>query len=632
MSTNYHISQINVQSYYFELTISDTSKPTIIEIKIDASKSKRANYHDLPPIFGARKEKQPEIEYDADGKVKTFFSDYFDSNGFYGQKNYLYVKIPKTENGESQNWFLIMHVPMYSTYVYDIQASQSSLEQCPQNCMSDNVQKGYCVQGECQCYDNRIDEDCGIEAPLLHPEIKKSLTVSIDDLTYFYYEMPDDATYINSDIQLEITKYDDSSLILYTNLGLDSQLSYVPTNLWAEAANIVSEKESEFLIPNQYLIKDNETKKITFALQCLENKNVGVDLKITVIGDEDNGNSNTTLMIVYFVLSIVGFILLVWIILTIIRIKNKNQMAQQQLQLQVQAMRRRNIQQQSQFLTKEEIDKYLPSISFLDLKKQHSKKIEDGESCSVCLLEFENSSMVRSTPCNHLFCQECLESWLKKHDNCPLCREELSKKKLKEMFKLNQEGKKTQKLKKKVYPLGQNQENQNVEQQNQQNLQVIEIKSNQQQNQQQIQQQQQLQQQQQSSQIQNGNQSNIPSQQLQYPIQSQSYLNTQNSQNRSSVQQLPKISQQHSSNNLIIGGQNENLDYQQQQNLQQQQDNHLNDNQAQQNKRMRNQRSSQSIRQGVQLQENRENHSNQNDNSNILFQQDYSNEVQNLDN
>ena len=42
--------------------------------------------------------------------------------------------------------------------------------------------------------------------------------------------------------------------------------------------------------------------------------------------------------------------------------------------------------------------------------------------CSVCLCEFEENNNVRMSICHHIFHASCLESWLSKHENCPLCR------------------------------------------------------------------------------------------------------------------------------------------------------------------------------------------------------------------
>jgi hypothetical protein len=42
--------------------------------------------------------------------------------------------------------------------------------------------------------------------------------------------------------------------------------------------------------------------------------------------------------------------------------------------------------------------------------------------CSVCMDIFSTSGLSRTLPCNHSFHATCIDSWLEKHGNCPLCR------------------------------------------------------------------------------------------------------------------------------------------------------------------------------------------------------------------
>ncbi|KAL7166859.1 hypothetical protein ACSBR2_037515 [Camellia fascicularis] len=47
----------------------------------------------------------------------------------------------------------------------------------------------------------------------------------------------------------------------------------------------------------------------------------------------------------------------------------------------------------------------------------------ESTDCSVCLSEFEDDESVRLLPkCNHAFHVPCIDTWLKSHSNCPLCR------------------------------------------------------------------------------------------------------------------------------------------------------------------------------------------------------------------
>ncbi|ERN01108.1 hypothetical protein AMTRI_Chr03g52520 [Amborella trichopoda] len=47
----------------------------------------------------------------------------------------------------------------------------------------------------------------------------------------------------------------------------------------------------------------------------------------------------------------------------------------------------------------------------------------EGTDCSVCLSEFQEDESVRLLPkCSHAFHVYCIDTWLRSHSNCPLCR------------------------------------------------------------------------------------------------------------------------------------------------------------------------------------------------------------------
>ncbi|CAN1188670.1 RING-H2 finger protein ATL54 [Linum perenne] len=61
------------------------------------------------------------------------------------------------------------------------------------------------------------------------------------------------------------------------------------------------------------------------------------------------------------------------------------------------------------------------SIAVCKYKK--GQGLIDGTECSVCLSEFQEDSMLRLLPkCNHAFHISCIDTWLRSHTNCPLCR------------------------------------------------------------------------------------------------------------------------------------------------------------------------------------------------------------------
>lgn len=46
---------------------------------------------------------------------------------------------------------------------------------------------------------------------------------------------------------------------------------------------------------------------------------------------------------------------------------------------------------------------------------------DDGE-CNVCLLSYEAGDRVRSLPCAHKFHVDCVDTWLERSKNCPVCK------------------------------------------------------------------------------------------------------------------------------------------------------------------------------------------------------------------
>ena len=49
----------------------------------------------------------------------------------------------------------------------------------------------------------------------------------------------------------------------------------------------------------------------------------------------------------------------------------------------------------------------------------------DG-TCTVCMEKFADGDSVAALSCAHFFHQTCVESWLSRFDECPLCRSRLS--------------------------------------------------------------------------------------------------------------------------------------------------------------------------------------------------------------
>jgi hypothetical protein len=50
---------------------------------------------------------------------------------------------------------------------------------------------------------------------------------------------------------------------------------------------------------------------------------------------------------------------------------------------------------------------------------------EEEPSCSICLCEYETGETVMRLPCNHIYHESCLDSWVTNHVRCPLCNYDL---------------------------------------------------------------------------------------------------------------------------------------------------------------------------------------------------------------
>ncbi|XP_027919280.1 E3 ubiquitin-protein ligase RING1-like [Vigna unguiculata] len=56
-------------------------------------------------------------------------------------------------------------------------------------------------------------------------------------------------------------------------------------------------------------------------------------------------------------------------------------------------------------------------------KYRKNEGIIDSSECSVCLGEFQHDETLRLLPkCSHAFHVPCIDTWLRSHKNCPLCR------------------------------------------------------------------------------------------------------------------------------------------------------------------------------------------------------------------
>lgn len=63
----------------------------------------------------------------------------------------------------------------------------------------------------------------------------------------------------------------------------------------------------------------------------------------------------------------------------------------------------------------------LPEVPIENVDKMD----DDKKNCVICLNDFKNGDKAIILPCIHLFHKDCITSWLKQNDKCPICKKNI---------------------------------------------------------------------------------------------------------------------------------------------------------------------------------------------------------------
>lgn len=69
----------------------------------------------------------------------------------------------------------------------------------------------------------------------------------------------------------------------------------------------------------------------------------------------------------------------------------------------------------------EHVQEYIKNNMKIILSREIINK-NTNQSCPICMDKFSRSSEIYVLPCNHNYCKECIEEWIKGNSRCPLCR------------------------------------------------------------------------------------------------------------------------------------------------------------------------------------------------------------------
>ena len=75
---------------------------------------------------------------------------------------------------------------------------------------------------------------------------------------------------------------------------------------------------------------------------------------------------------------------------------------------------------------------------FPEIVIEDVSKLEEGNrSCVICFEDFKSGEKVMVLPCIHFFHNPCIKEWIKKKNNCPICKFELTEENLNKKIKEN---------------------------------------------------------------------------------------------------------------------------------------------------------------------------------------------------
>jgi len=71
----------------------------------------------------------------------------------------------------------------------------------------------------------------------------------------------------------------------------------------------------------------------------------------------------------------------------------------------------------------------IPEVIFSSDKLEAKGIKLTNDSCPICLADFKENTRIKLLPCDHGFHPECIEPWIRQHnDSCPMCRETVTDK------------------------------------------------------------------------------------------------------------------------------------------------------------------------------------------------------------
>ncbi|KAL4479645.1 hypothetical protein ABPG72_004241 [Tetrahymena utriculariae] len=437
---------LSVQNATFQIKNYSQNKYTYIEFNFD-NKEDFQSYNNLntPRLFANIN--QAPYFYQNDKNQTEIQAQYFDSNGYYQNKNRFYLLLisetPVTVNDTLYITLLLDQLFVLSqqlNYLFTIQIiGQSNSKPCPFGCLS----LGSCVQGKCLCQQSQIDEDCSQSAQKV--EINQTqfnqVILKPNTISYVYLKTDSIMTLQQLKVSLNLNNQIGSTCILFQNpyqannylqkievptmLNYNKNLCLGPTSIQQTQQFVLTEGPINltagqtisigFILKNQY-----EDQQISYKFQLFQDQS------------DSSVDYDDVIAIISIVCSFLVTFTLIFICFQYCRSRNQNDDLQSSFEHPIIEISNQEYQENQKKADKKKIDKkilekYLPSQQWESAKymlKEQKREFTEPFICLVCHLNIENGEKVRVSICYHVLHIECFDEWFINKEFCPMCRRE----------------------------------------------------------------------------------------------------------------------------------------------------------------------------------------------------------------
>ncbi|KAL4428887.1 hypothetical protein ABPG74_001374 [Tetrahymena malaccensis] len=320
-----------------------------------------------------------------------------------------------------------------------------------QKCISNNCSgNGACITSnkikQCSCNQGYGAKNCQAQVQTIVPNVNVDINIqsSSQKIIQFTSSNPIQQALLNNQYNLIIQNQNNQRFNIYILDGNSQTSSGIYSQEYSSNAN-------DSLNLNQIFSSSNTPQNFLLILIISNETSNSQQIKIQLQIQQSNQNqSSSDSYFIYFLIGMVGLIMLI-IILGFIYFLFKRRMIRERAQNNIQ-MLAQALMYPTESKETENSEKFMkiynqaiPSHKMLastleELIKKNKEKhdsnnkgdaqnpyqSEGGNSnqivCSICLQAIQENDKYRETICKHLFHQECLDVWIQKQRNCPMCR------------------------------------------------------------------------------------------------------------------------------------------------------------------------------------------------------------------